>query len=135
MTLGDINVPEKGRNSNDTTHNADEAIDLERQHPVDTEPTPKETCERCKMKLEKEAGEMDVQNLGKFLKNVCEREGGNQNECIKIENDYYANQLHDGKNLNLALGRFCNTFFEVPCKDDEENGGKVVRRRLRRRRR
>ena len=112
-----------------------EARALEKQHPVDTSPPPKQTCEKCKMKLEKEAGEMDVQNLGVYLQMVCEREGGDTALCVRIGKQYHANQLHDEQNLDMALGRFCTTFYDVPCKDDEEekvDGGRV--RRLRRRR-
>ena len=112
-----------------------EARALEKQHPVDTSPPPKQTCEKCKMKLEKEAGEMDVQNLGVYLQMVCEREGGDTALCVRIGKQYHANQLHDEQNLDMALGRFCTTFYDIPCKDDEEekeDGGRV--RRLRRRR-
>ena len=112
-----------------------EARALEKQHPVDTSPPPKQTCEKCKMKLEKEAGEMDQQNLGVYLQLVCEREGGDTALCVKIGQQYHANQLHDGTNLDLALGRFCHTFYGIPCADEEEeekDGGRG--RRLRRRR-
>ena len=112
-----------------------DAIALEKQHPVDTSPPPKQTCEKCKMKLEKEAGEMDQQNLGVYLQLVCEREGGDTALCVKIGQQYHANQLHDGTNLDLALGRFCHTFYGIPCTDEEEeekDGGRG--RRLRRRR-
>ena len=150
-TLGEVKVPAASRNTNDTDQNAYTATQLEKNHPMDTLPTPKQTCEKCKAKLEKEAGEMDVQHLGTYLKFVCEREGGSLIECSKIEKEYHANQLHDSTNANSALGRFCSTFFDIPCQEVEvedegervevervdrevlRNSSSKVQRRLRRR--
>ena len=120
LTLGEHALARKGRNSNETLTNAKEAEILETTHPSNTELTSLQKCEKCKFQLEKEAGEMDVNHLGEFLQHVCQREGGDIKECAAIGLKYRANQLHDGKNLNIALGRFCKSFFEVDCEDKDE---------------
>ena len=126
-SLGEHPVPFHGRNDKTSIKNVENAHKAAANRPIDTEPTPTQKCEKCKNQLEKEAGEMDENHLGTFLRKVCDREGGEKEECEEIERKYSANQLHDGKNLNLALGRFCKSFFEVPC--DEETVEKHSLRR------
>merc|ERR1711871_321338 len=70
-------------------------------------------CQRCKRELLEEAGTSGEQNLGIFLKSVCSRytRGEQLDECEAIRIKYRANQVHDGQNVEIALGDFCATFF------------------------
>jgi hypothetical protein len=123
--LGERAAAARGRNSNTTSMNVEEAKMDETTNPVNTEPSPLQKCEKCKSQLAKEAGSLDYHNLGSFLKHVCERDGGEIEECADIEKKYRANQLHDGKNLNIGLGRFCSSFYEVPCKEEGEEEERI----------